>query len=91
MSDAKRDQNFIPTLLAASSSDGVTPVLVQVNATNHGLAIDDDTTGSDHGRNIAVRDANFIPVLMAVSSADGVTPVEVYADAATGKLLIDST
>ena len=90
MADAKRDENFVPTLLGALNTDGITPTLVKVNASNHGLKIDDNTTGTDHGRNVAVRDSNNVPVLMAVSSADGITPVEVYADS-DGMLLIDST
>lgn len=91
MTQAGRDQNNEPTLILASGSDGVTPVQVQADPTTHGLVIDDDTTGSDHGRAIAVRDQNGVPVLMAVSSADGVTPVEVYGKAATNAIMIDSS
>jgi len=90
MADAARDDNDVPTLIAASSADGTTIVRVQVIAATHSLRVDDNTTGTDHGVANAVRDSNFVPVLLAVSSADGITPVEVYADAATGKLLIDS-
>lgn len=90
MANASRDQNNIPTLIAALDTDGVTPIRVKVNPTNHGLKIEDGTTGSDNGRNVAYRDENSVPVLMAVSSADGVTPVEVYADS-DGNLLIDSS
>ncbi len=88
-SPAPRDENFVPTLLAALNTDGVTPKEVAVNPTTHALKVDDDTTGSDNGVPNAVRDGNFVPVLMAVSSDDGVTPVEVYADS-SGNLLIDS-
>ena len=90
MADAKRDENFVPTMLGALNTNGITPTLIKVNASNHGIKIDDNTTGTDHGRNVAVRDNNNVPVLIAVSSADGVTPVEVYADA-DGNLLIDSS
>ncbi len=89
MADASRDQNNVPTLLGALSTDGITPVRVKANPSNHGLEVDDNTTGSDHGVANAVRDSNFVPVLLAVSSADGVTPVEVYADS-SGNLLVDS-
>ncbi len=87
--NAYRDQNSVPTLIAALNTDGVTVTRVLVNASTHALKISDGTTGSDHGVANAVRDENNVPVLLAVSSADGVTPVEVYADS-SGNLLIDS-
>lgn len=90
MATAKRDQNNVPTLLGALSTDGVTPTIVLANPTTHQMLVSDDTSGTDYGVANAVRDDNFVPVLMAVSSADGVTPVEVYADS-NGKLLVQST
>ena len=90
MADASRDQNTVPTLLAGLNTDGITPTKVKVNASNHGLKVVDDTTGTDHGPTNAPRDGNFVPALMAVSSDDGVTPVVVYADS-SGNLLIDSS
>lgn len=90
MAQAARDQNNVPTLLAALNTDGTTPTRVKVSASNHGLEIDDNTTGTDHGVTAAVRDDNNIPVLLAVSSSDGTTPIEIYATSA-GSLLIDST
>ena len=90
MAVAARDNNNVPTLIGALSSDGTTVVRVKVSSTNHGLKIMDDTTGTDHGVAAAVRDSNNVPVLMAVSNSDGTTPVEVYADS-DGNLLIDST
>lgn len=89
MATAVKDQNRISTLIAASSADGITIIRVNANPTNHGLMIDDDTTGTDHGRNVAVRDSNRVTVLMATSSADGTTPIEAYVTS-DGKLLIDS-
>ncbi len=88
--NAKRDDNRIPALLAALNTDGITPVNVEVNPTNHALKVLDGTTGTDHGTNIANRDDNRIPVLMGISSADGTTPIEIYADS-SGNLLIKST
>ncbi len=100
MAQASRDGNNVPTLLGASSSDGITPVRIKVNPVNHALVIDDASSGTDHGVANAVRDQNFVPVLLAVSSTtatvgginyiQGVTPVEVYGVAATGALLVDS-
>lgn len=90
MAAAARDNNNIPTIIAALESDGVTITRVRADATTHALSVSDGTTGTDHGTAAAQRDANFVPVLMAVSSVDGVTPVEVYVDA-TGALLIQTT
>lgn len=89
MSNAKRDQNGVPTLICALNTDGITPTRVKVNPVGNKIKYVDATTGTDHGRTVAVRDENFVPVLMAISSADGVTPVEVYADS-SGNLLINS-
>ena len=40
MADAKRDNNRIPTLLAVSSSDGITPVTLYADPTTHRLYVD---------------------------------------------------
>lgn len=100
MATASRDQNNVPTLLAALSTDGTTPIKVKVTASNHGLKVVDDVTGSDYGVRNAPRDSNFVPVLVGVSSAtttvngisyvQGVTPVTAYADS-NGNLLVKST
>lgn len=99
MSNASRDQNDVPTLLAVEQTDGATIVPIVVNASNHGLKVTDDTTGTDQGPYQAERDENFVPTLLAVSSQtttvngvsfiQGVTPVVVYADL-DGNLLVDS-
>lgn len=90
MANASRDQNNVPTLIAALNTDGTTVVKVVADSSNSSLGVSDGTTGTDHGRAVAYRDENSVPVLLALSSADGVTPVEVYADS-NGKLLIKST
>lgn len=90
MSNAKKDENGVSTLLGVLDSDGQTLVRVKVNeSSNNALKVDDGTTGSDNGPDIAPRDENFVPALIALSSVDGVTPVVVYADS-NGHLLIDS-
>lgn len=90
MTNAKKDENGVSTLLGVLDSDGETLVRVKVNTgSNNSLKVDDDFTGSDNGPAIAPRDENFVPALIAVSSVDGVTPVVVYADS-NGHLLIDS-
>lgn len=40
MAQAKRDQNFVPTLLAVSSMDGSTPTTVYADPTTHRLLVD---------------------------------------------------
>lgn len=40
MADAKRDENYIPTLLAVSSADGTTPVTLWADPTTHRLLVD---------------------------------------------------
>lgn len=40
MADAKRDGNWVPTLIGVSSVDGVTPTLVYVDPTTHRLYVD---------------------------------------------------
>jgi len=54
MAEAKRDQNHVPTLLAVSSVDGLTPVTLYADPTTHRLLIDSAggmsnpmTTGGD--------------------------------------------
>lgn len=90
MTEALRDQNHIPTLLALSNADGETILPVYGNATNNALAADDDTGGSDLSGDIEERDQNRVPVFMAVSAVDGVTPVPIYLDPTGNKLLINS-
>jgi len=92
MTNAKRDQNNVPTLICASSTDGETIVAICSDPVVRGLCVEDASTGSDNGNNSgnASRDENNVTVLMAVSSVDGVTPIEVYANPLTNKILIDS-
>lgn len=90
MSEAKRDNNKITTLLGTHSVDGITPIKIWVNPTTHALITEDGTTGADYSDDIAKRDNNGVPVLMGVSSIDGITPTAVYANALTNALLINS-
>jgi hypothetical protein len=90
MTNAKRDENNVPGILAVLNSDGQTVVPVEINPTTHALSVDNNTTGADNGPSYALRDENNVPTLLAVSSVDGVTPVALYVDS-DGKLLIDET
>ena len=47
MADASRDQNYVPTLLAVSSSDGTTPIKIYADPITHRLMVDiPGTTGT---------------------------------------------
>jgi len=44
MAEAKRDSNFIPTLLAVSNADGSTPVTLYADPTTHRLLVSNGET-----------------------------------------------
>lgn len=46
MADAKRDQNLVPTLIAVSNADGVTPVLLYADPVTHRLLISSSISGA---------------------------------------------
>lgn len=87
---AVRDENRVTSIVCVSSADGVTPIAVKADPTEHYIIVDDNTTGSDLSGEVAVRDQNLVTAWVAVSSVDGVTPVPVYASV-NGELLVDST
>jgi hypothetical protein len=58
MSTAKRDGNFVTTLLAVSSVDGVTPVTLYANPTTHRLLVDLAGGGSGTVQTISIASAN---------------------------------
>lgn len=87
--NAKRDQNYVPTLIAVSALDGVTIDLLKVDSSNK-LMITSGTTGVDHGTVNAKRDENEVHCIMGISSVDGVTPVAIYTDG-NGNLLTQSS
>lgn len=58
MSTASRDSNFVTTLLAVSSVDGVTPVTLYANPTTHRLLVDLAGGGSGTVQTVAVATAN---------------------------------
>jgi hypothetical protein len=58
MSTAKRDGNFVTTLLAVSSVDGVTPVTLHANPITHRLLVDLAGGGSGTVQTISVATAN---------------------------------
>lgn len=91
MANAVKDDNYIPTLIAVSDTDGSTPIRVRSDPTLKALLISNASTGSDLSGDRAYRDNNNITTMLVISESDGITPTPVYADASTGKLLVDST
>lgn len=72
MATAGRDQNFATTIIGISTADSTTILPIYANPTNHGIKVNDSTSGSFTG-NRALRDDNFVTTLTALSSAgDGV-------------------
>jgi len=47
MGDAKRDSNYIPTLIAVSNVDGITPVVLWADPTTHRLLVDSSGGGAN--------------------------------------------
>lgn len=90
--NAKKDENGVSTLIAASKNDGITIVPIYANPANHGLKVNDASTGTDSGNNLgnAMKDENGTSAMTAISSSDGSSIVEVYGDPATGMIYIDS-
>ena len=50
--NAQRDENDVSTLLAVSSVDGTTPVVLWANPTTHRLLVDNANTGVSIGGTI---------------------------------------
>lgn len=63
MAQARRDDNFVPTLLGVSSSDGSTPIPVYADPTTHRLLVD-ATGGLNFQRDVSTSTNNqttFVP------------------------------
>lgn len=90
--NAKKDDNGRAIAIAVSSANGETITPVYADPTDHSLAVDDDTGGTDNGNHggIAMVDENGTAVLTALSSDDDGTIIELYVDPLTKKLLINS-
>ena len=90
--NAAHDENGRATMSGTSNVDGAAIVSVYANPTNHGLKVEDATTGSDlvNNQGIAMIDENGVAVWMAESSAGDGALVEVYVDPVLRALLINS-
>lgn len=89
MTNARRDGNAVPTRIGVLNTDGATIMLLYVNPTTGALKIDNATTGTYPGGNIAKRDENSVATMTAVSEADQITPLKVLINS-SNQLLIDS-
>lgn len=87
MDDAKRDQNFVTTLLAVSSVDGITPVPVYANPITHRLLVD-IPSGSGSVTDVSVVSANGFAGTVATSTT---TPAITLSTTITGLLVGNGT
>lgn len=83
MAQAKRDENFVPTLIGVSSSDGTTPVTVYVDPTTHRLKVDLAGAGSGTVQTVAIASANGFA---GTSDADPNNPTLTLTTTITGIL-----
>jgi len=81
--DASRDQNFVTTLLAVSSVDGVTPVTLYANPTTHRLLVDLSGAGSGSVTDVSVVSTNGFAGSVATSTT---TPAITISTSITGIL-----
>lgn len=88
MAETKRDNNQVEVMMGVLNTDGVTPIRVKADPSSHLLAVDDNTTGSDFGKDLAARDNSGVPVLIATDGSNNI--INLYVDS-SGNLLIDST
>lgn len=87
MADAQRDQNYVTTLLAVSSVDGVTPVPVYANPITHRLLVD-LPSGSGSVTDVSVVSANGFAGTVATSTT---TPAITLSTTITGLLVGNGT
>jgi len=87
MAQAARDQNNVTTLLAVSSVDGVTPVVVYANPTTHRLLVD-SASGSGTVTSVSVTSANGLAGTVATATT---TPAITLSTTITGFLYGNGT
>lgn len=82
MAQAERDENFVPTLLAVSNADGVTPVAVYADPTTHRLLVD-LASGNGTVTSVSVVTANGFAGTVATATT---TPAITLSTTITGIL-----
>lgn len=88
MADAQRDQNFVTTATAVSSTDSTTILQLKVDpTTNYLLTTSTDEAITPTALSEVKRDQNFTPTVYGVSNTDGTTLVPIRTDD-EGRLLV---
>lgn len=82
MTDAKRDNNYVPTLIGVSSADGITPVLVYVDPITHRVLVQ-SASGSGTVTSVSVISANGFAGTVATATT---TPAITISTTVTGVL-----
>ncbi len=88
MDNASRDQNYVTTLLAVSSVDGVTPVTLYANPTTHRLLVDLAGGGSGTVQTISIATANGFA---GTSNGNASAPALTITTSVTGVLYGNGT
>ena len=86
--NARKDENFVNSLIAVSSADGKTVIQAVANPTSHRLYLNYGDTGIDYGPKNAMKDDNDVSTLLGVSEIDAETPITAYCDT-NGNLLVE--
>lgn len=102
MAEAKRDQNYVPTLIGVSSDDGITPVNVYVDPVTHRMYVDatggggsgtvTDITSNDNSITITNPTTTpdlsvaFSPLVTVANEASDTTTFPLFTNSATGNL-----
>jgi len=68
MSNAVRDENFVPTLLGVSSVDGTTPITVYANPSTHRVLVDSATAQSGADITVAASGADYTSIQDALDA-----------------------
>ena len=101
MAEAKRDQNYVTTLIGVSSADGITPVTVYVDPVTHRLLVNSAAGGTGTVTSVSIVTANGISGSVATATTTpaitltlgAITPTSVNGptiSATTGTLTITS-
>ena len=88
MANAKIDNNNIPTIIGVLNTNGITPTIIKANPIYHLLNINDGSSGSDLGGDIASRDDNGNITLTATDANNNIIPL--YVDS-SGNLMVKSS
>ena len=68
MAEAKRDKNYVTTLMGVSSADGVTPILVQVDPVTGRVLVQTSASGLGTVTSVSIVTANGISGSVATAT-----------------------